>query len=117
MYIYIYIYIYIYMYTELLSRKPYKRNASLISNIMVRNILVQFLFQITVLAYLLTEGAKVFGVTPNGEQHFTIVFNTFVFCQIFNEINARNIGNEMNVFRGKDLVRVYIYKSKIILYT
>eukprot|EP00596_Hydrurales_sp_CCMP1899_P000185 CAMPEP_0119037592 /NCGR_PEP_ID=MMETSP1177-20130426/6038_1 /TAXON_ID=2985 /ORGANISM="Ochromonas sp, Strain CCMP1899" /LENGTH=1002 /DNA_ID=CAMNT_0006999077 /DNA_START=43 /DNA_END=3048 /DNA_ORIENTATION=- len=98
--------------SELLSRKPYKRNASLISNIMVRNILVQFLFQLLVLAYLLTEGASAFGVTPNGAQHFTIVFNTFVFCQIFNEINARNIGNEMNVFRG--LVSNPIFMAIII---
>jgi hypothetical protein len=52
------------------------------------------------------------GVTPNGEQHFTIVFNTFVFCQIFNEINARNIGNEMNVFRG--LVANPIFMAIII---
>jgi len=33
--------------------------------------------------------------------HFTMIFNTFVFMQIFNEINARKIGpNEFNVFSG-----------------
>jgi hypothetical protein len=32
--------------------------------------------------------------------HLTIIFNTFVFCQIFNEFNARSIGNEVNVFKG-----------------
>jgi Ca2+-transporting ATPase len=86
--------------TELLNRRPYKRNASLISNIMMRNIFVQFLYQILLLAYLLLLGAPIFGVATGSPQHFTIVFNTFVFCQIFNEINARNIGNDMNVFKG-----------------
>uniref|UniRef100_A0A7S0ETC5 Calcium-transporting ATPase n=1 Tax=Hanusia phi TaxID=3032 RepID=A0A7S0ETC5_9CRYP len=33
-------------------------------------------------------------------QHMTMVFNTFVFLQIFNEINSRKIHNEFNVFKG-----------------
>ena len=36
--------------------------------------------------------------TPS--QHFTLVFNTFVFMQIFNEINARKVHGERNVFKG-----------------
>merc|ERR1711871_676221 len=28
----------------------------------------------------------------------TLYFNTFVFCQIFNEINARKLNGEINVF-------------------
>ena len=55
----------------------------------IRNIFVQFLFQIIVLAYLLLYGFSDFSVESGSPQHLTIVFNTFVFCQIFNEINAR----------------------------
>jgi Ca2+-transporting ATPase len=33
-------------------------------------------------------------------RHYTIIFNAFVFCQIFNEFNARSITDEWNVFRG-----------------
>jgi len=33
-------------------------------------------------------------------QHFTMVFNTFVWMQLFNEINARKIHNEKNQFHG-----------------
>ena len=36
--------------------------------------------------------------TPS--QHFTIIFNTFVMFQIFNEVNARKIHGERNVFNG-----------------
>ena len=33
--------------------------------------------------------------------HYTIIFNAFVFMQIFNEINARKLGEiEFNVFQG-----------------
>jgi Ca2+ transporting ATPase len=33
-------------------------------------------------------------------QHFTIIFNAFVLMTLFNEINARKIHNERNVFSG-----------------
>ena len=55
---------------ELLERKPYKRNASLISTPMRRNILFQSSYQLTLILVLLFKGAEWFGVrqmkqTPN----------------------------------------------------
>lgn len=32
--------------------------------------------------------------------HTTIIFNAFVFCQLFNEFNARNLFDELNMFSG-----------------
>lgn len=85
---------------DLLKRRPYIRNASLISNKMMRNIAAQCVFQLAVLCYLLLfGGAQHFETVPDSTQHITIVFNTFVFCQVFNEINARSISDEMNVFK------------------
>jgi hypothetical protein len=53
------------------------------------------------LSYLLnSSGAAALGVVPNSREHITVIFNGFVFCQIFNEINARNIGDDVNVFAG-----------------
>merc|ERR1711916_24073 len=69
-------------------------------NVMWRNILVQSVFQVALLGYLLLLGTGDFGVKSNSIEHITIVFNTFVICQVFNEFNARSIGNDMNVFRG-----------------
>ena len=85
---------------NLLLRRPYKRNASLISNKMYRNIFVQFVFQMALLSYLLLIGAPHFSAVEHSKVHLTIIFNTFVFCQVFNEINARSIGDEMNIFKG-----------------
>ncbi len=48
----------------LLQRKPYKRQASLISRPMLRNILVQSVFQLTLLLVLLFAGEHLFGVKP-----------------------------------------------------
>jgi P-type Ca2+ transporter type 2C len=88
---------------ELLNRKPYKRDAPLINVVMWRNILVQSFFQIALLVYLLSEqGASDMGVTFKGEdlQHQTLVFNVFVLCQLFNEFNARSIGDDFDIFKG-----------------
>ncbi|GMH68470.1 hypothetical protein TL16_g04938 [Triparma laevis f. inornata] len=40
--------------------------------------------------------------------HFTIIFNAFVWCQIFNEFNARQIKNDPNILSG-------IMESKMFL--
>jgi Ca2+ transporting ATPase len=37
---------------------------------------------------------------PGPSRHYTIVFNVFVFMQIFNMINSRKINDEINVFKG-----------------
>jgi P-type Ca2+ transporter type 2B len=36
----------------------------------------------------------------DASQHFTLIFNAFVLMTLFNEINARKIHNERNVFEG-----------------
>ncbi|CAM9868339.1 unnamed protein product, partial [Discosporangium mesarthrocarpum] len=46
------------------------------------------------------SGAEFYGVKDGSEKHFTILFNAFVFCQIFNEFNARSISNEWNIMKG-----------------
>mmetsp|Transcript_11064 Transcript_11064/g.26862 ORF Transcript_11064/g.26862 Transcript_11064/m.26862 type:complete len:1179 (+) Transcript_11064:172-3708(+) len=40
------------------------------------------------------------GGEESATQHYTIVFNVFVFLQVFNEVNARKIHNELNMFQG-----------------
>lgn len=161
----------------LLQRRPYKRQASLISNPMKRNILIQCFFQLILLLILLFSGAQMFGVVEglgcfqynilgsnkkwdvdtmkidnvlgtftcddynvyckdegtecfrrthnidaNGQDyvraiadfenfhaeclecikldytHTTLIFNTFIFCQVFNEYNARSIFDDWNMF-------------------
>ena len=85
---------------ELLQRKPYGRYDFLLSYIMMRNMLGQALYQLAVLLFLLYFGHLVFPISEGSREHYTIIFNAFVQCQIFNEINSRKINDEMNVFAG-----------------
>lgn len=85
---------------ELLNRRPYKRDASLISRPMWRNIAVQATYQLAVLVFLLNKGPQWFGCEDGSTHHFTILFNAFVFCQVFNEFNAREIGDVFNPLRS-----------------
>jgi magnesium-transporting ATPase (P-type) len=113
---------------DLLNRKPYGRNSSLVSRVMYRNIVGQSIlqvclrkqmissgnsmtsnltfFQILIVMVLLYKGVEIFGLDVSGNTtsdatvHYTLVFNVFVFLQIFNELNSRKVGVEMNVFKG-----------------
>ncbi|XP_060095892.1 plasma membrane calcium-transporting ATPase 2 isoform X7 [Heteronotia binoei] len=93
---------------SLLLRKPYGRNKPLISRTMMKNILGHAVYQLTLIFTLLFVGEKIFKI-DNGRnaplhsppsEHYTIIFNTFVMMQLFNEINARKIHGERNVFDG-----------------
>jgi len=168
----------------MLDRKPYKREAALVSRPMWRNILCQSAFQLALLFGLLYGGKSMFGLEHEGNYctvwkltdsstawdsatgdkaddgdftcadietsypscvrhgggyantdcldeaglldyedldekcfsscytydytHFTIIFTTFVFCQVFNEFNARSIKDDRNVFKGLASNRMFI---------
>ena len=107
---------------KLLNKKPYPRNESIVKATMIRNIIGQALYQISVLLVLLFAGQTLFEgceypedsrfYVKNEEtgdvhpyvpklKHYTMIFNSFVFMQIFNEINSRKLGkSEFNVFAG-----------------
>ncbi|XP_029292014.1 plasma membrane calcium-transporting ATPase 3b isoform X2 [Cottoperca gobio] len=93
---------------DLLLRKPYGRNNPLISLTMMKNILGHGVYQLIIIFTLLFIGEHIFNIdsgrnaplhSPPSE-HYTIIFNTFVLMQLFNEINARKIHGERNVFDG-----------------
>ncbi|EGZ10538.1 hypothetical protein PHYSODRAFT_520956 [Phytophthora sojae] len=105
----------------LLERKPYPKTQPLISKKMTKHILGQSVFQLVLLLAIVFTGEKWFGV-PSGRVddleedhkddstvHMTIVFNTFVWMQLFNELNCRKIHDEVNIFTGITKNRVFLY--------
>ncbi|MCO5550660.1 hypothetical protein L7F22_004149 [Adiantum nelumboides] len=82
---------------DFLLRAPVGRKEPLISNVMIRNLLVQALYQIIVLLILQFRGAHMLKVKE--QVNTTIIFNSFVLCQLFNEVNARK-PEEWNIFKG-----------------
>jgi len=90
----------------LLDRKPYGRNKALISRRMWWFIIMHAAYQLAIVYFILYGGPAVWGY-PSGHdangvrtEHYTMVFNTFVLLQLFNEINARKLRGEVNVFKG-----------------
>lgn len=86
---------------ELLKQKPKPPSVSFISVTMWINILGHSVYQLAVLLFLLYDAMAIFPeLEAKGKQHYTLIFNTFVWMQLFNEFNARKIEGEMNIFEG-----------------
>eukprot|EP00566_Odontella_aurita_P004195 CAMPEP_0113570806 /NCGR_PEP_ID=MMETSP0015_2-20120614/25194_1 /TAXON_ID=2838 /ORGANISM="Odontella" /LENGTH=1141 /DNA_ID=CAMNT_0000473669 /DNA_START=256 /DNA_END=3681 /DNA_ORIENTATION=- /assembly_acc=CAM_ASM_000160 len=99
---------------ELLDRRPYKRDASLINRPMWRNILIQAGYQLALLVFLLQNGPEIFDCEDGSRHHFTIIFNAFVYCQIFNEFNARDIADRFDPFQKMTKSPMFV---AVILFT
>ncbi|KAF7806692.1 calcium-transporting ATPase 8, plasma membrane-type-like [Senna tora] len=89
---------------HLMDRSPVGRREPLITNIMWRNLLIQAMYQVSVLLVLNFQGKSLLGLKHDNNAHAikvknTLIFNAFVFCQIFNEFNARK-PDEYNIFKG-----------------
>lgn len=88
---------------ELLQKPPVNRTDSMVTKHMWANMLGHALYQVIVVMVLLFVGPSWLGVEP-GDQvkrqdgqnsvHYTIIFNTFVWMQLFNEINCRKLKGE-----------------------
>ena len=87
---------------DLLKRKPSKKSESIINADMYRMIIAQGLYQVLICLVIYFCGPRWFYYRWSSleEQHTetgtdlvtsSVVFNTFIFCQIFNEINSRSI--------------------------
>ncbi|KAF0898071.1 hypothetical protein E2562_001741 [Oryza meyeriana var. granulata] len=89
---------------NLMKRQPVGRREPLVTNIMWRNLFVQAIYQIAILLIFDFSGRSILRLQNESREDAektqnTFIFNTFVFCQIFNEFNARK-PEERNVFKG-----------------
>ncbi|XP_042482482.1 putative calcium-transporting ATPase 13, plasma membrane-type isoform X2 [Macadamia integrifolia] len=90
---------------ELMEKPPVGRTEPLITNVMWRNLMAQALYQVSILLTLQFRGESIFSVDTKVND--TLIFNTFVLCQVFNEFNARKL-EKKNVFKG-------IHKNKLFI--
>ncbi|KAK6923960.1 hypothetical protein RJ641_010160 [Dillenia turbinata] len=86
---------------DLMKRPPVGRRGSFISSVMWRNILGQSLYQFLVIWNLQDKGKALFRLEgPDSDLILnTLIFNSFVFCQVFNEISSREM-EKIDVFKG-----------------
>ncbi|KAL9037300.1 MAG: hypothetical protein Q9180_003798 [Flavoplaca navasiana] len=101
---------------KILDRKPTPKRAALITTNMWKMIIGQAIYQLVVTFVLYFAGYDLLGYDSkcsglSGEdftrctdtlhtQLNTMVFNTFVWMQIFNEFNNRRLDNKLNIFEG-----------------
>jgi len=88
----------------ILERKPAGKKAPLITMNMWKMIIGQAIFQLVVTFILYFAGARILKYDLNDPtkqlELNTMVFNTFVWMQIFNEFNNRRLDNKFNIFTG-----------------
>jgi len=86
---------------DMMKRPPVRRGDSFITKVIWRNIMGQSLYQLVVLGALMFGGEQLLNIKGADSKYVinTLIFNSFVFCQIFNEVNSREM-QKINVFRG-----------------
>ena len=89
---------------NILNRKPTPKRAALITTNMWKMIIGQAIYQLVVTFVLYFAGSSILGYSKSDTllqtELDTIVFNTFVWMQIFNEFNNRRLDNKLNIFEG-----------------
>ena len=86
---------------SILNRMPSPKSAPLISLTMWKMIVGQAIFQLVVTFILHFAGQKILGYRNSQEEELdTLVFNTFVWMQIFKLVNSRRLDNKLNIFEG-----------------
>ncbi|KAK1782143.1 hypothetical protein QBC45DRAFT_6482 [Copromyces sp. CBS 386.78] len=87
-----------------LDRKPDRKSAPLITTRMWKMIIGQAIAQLAITLCIYFGGRSLLGYNMSdpteAKRHSTFVFNTFVWLQIFNELNNRRLDNRLNIFEG-----------------
>lgn len=90
-----------------LDRKPDRKNARLITVTMWKMIIGQAIYQLVVVLVLYFGGCQILSYEGDQCSHSvqpndltTVIFNSFVWMQIFNALNNRRLDNKFNIFEG-----------------
>ncbi|EJT82219.1 hypothetical protein GGTG_02193 [Gaeumannomyces tritici R3-111a-1] len=84
----------------LMRRGPEPRNSPLTSTAMWKMILGQSIYQLAVVFALHYAGSSHFWPDADRAQVQTVVFNAYMFMQVFNQLNCRRVDNGLDVFEG-----------------
>jgi Ca2+ transporting ATPase len=112
---------------ELLQRPPVNRTDSMITPRMWANMLGQATYQIAVVMTLLFAGPELFGIpaghiaahSESGDDesvHYTLIFNSFVWMQLFNEVNARKLRGESKLTQDARCSRLVGHRLTVFVF-
>lgn len=111
---------------EVLNRQPVNRSESIISEQMWYNMVGQAVYQVVVMCLMIYSPGWMPGLPENdddannpmtgaGSKQYTMVFNTFVLMQLFNEYNSRKLSGEFNIFTGLTLNPLFVGISVVTM--
>lgn len=98
---------------SLLDREPEPKTAPLITLTMWKMIIGQSIFQLAVTFVLYFAGPHFLGYSKM--QLNSLIFNTFVFMQIFKLVNSRRIDNKLNIFEGLSKNHLFMLMAAIMV--
>ncbi|KAF7723237.1 hypothetical protein EC973_002175 [Apophysomyces ossiformis] len=105
---------------DLVKRRPLRKDSSLINWRMTRMIIGQAAFQILIQLLLMFRGPAIFGLgyAPADKKILqTMIFNVFVFMQVFNELNCRRIDDNLNILRGITRDSLFLIIQSVVVVT
>ncbi|EGR28148.1 hypothetical protein IMG5_182320 [Ichthyophthirius multifiliis] len=90
----------------LMQRGPFRENERILNGNIFKNILFQAVYQICILIFVVFAADDIFQIpefthmdsdayNPEIAVHITIFFHTFILLQFFNELNCRNISDNL----------------------
>lgn len=89
---------------RILNRPPQGRDKPLITTTMWKQITGQNIYKLTVIFVLYFAGGEILGYDLSDPEKKleldTVIFNSFVWMQIFNIFNNRRLDNKLNIFEG-----------------
>ncbi|KAF9870871.1 calcium-translocating P-type ATPase [Colletotrichum karsti] len=104
---------------KILDRPPQPKSAPLITINMWKMIIGQAIFQLVITIVLYFAGPEILNYNRNSEDEMlqldTIIFNTFVWMQIFNEFNNRRLDNKFNVLEGVHRNQFFIFINLLMV--
>ncbi|PON79945.1 P-type ATPase [Parasponia andersonii] len=96
----------------LMKKPPVSMMDPLLSNIMLRNILPQALYQIALLLTIQITGTSIFDM--DSDVTVTFIFTSYVLCQVFNQVNSRKLASK-NVFEKINENKHFLVISVVII--
>lgn len=86
---------------------------------MWKMIIGQAIFQLVITIILYFAGPEILSYDRNSEDEMlqldTIIFNTFVWMQIFNEFNNRRLDNKFSIFEGIHRNKFFIFINLLMV--
>jgi Ca2+-transporting ATPase len=104
---------------KILDRQPQGKKSPLITINMWKMITGQAIFQLVVTLILYFAGPEILNYDRNDADKMleldTIIFNAFVWMQIFNQFNNRRLDNKFNIFEGVHRNYFFIFINCIMV--